>query len=87
MVSPGDCLKIETFQDEDGNPVFHLFVIILDPKEHNGKTIIVNFSTIRGGDKYDKTTVVYPGDDTHEFIKKNSYIAYRHADVVTIKKI
>ncbi len=82
---PGDCFLIQTYIDQDGNPVFHLFVVILDPVEFNGDTIIVSVSTVRGGSKYDETTILHPGEEVPEFINRISYVKYRLSQIVSVE--
>jgi hypothetical protein len=76
----GDCLLINTNYDEGGNIQSHLFVIILDYEEHTKNTIVVYVQSLRSP-KADKTTVLHLGD--HEFIKHDSYINYRQAQIVS----
>lgn len=51
----------------------------------SNKAIIVPVQTIRS--KYDETTVLIAEQINHNFIKKNSYIAYYEAQVVDVAKI
>jgi hypothetical protein len=57
---------------------------ILDIAEHTGNTIIVNIQSVRGK-KYDETVRLEPGD--HDFIKRESYINYRLARIVSLSDL
>lgn len=60
----------------------HWFVILTDTCDE-GCNLIVPVCSIRG--VYDNSCVLGPGD--HDFVKKPSYIAYRHLDVLPSKEI
>jgi len=80
MLGAGDCLLIDTNQDEGGYLQSRLFVIILDCEEHTKNTIIVYAQTLRSP-RADRTTVLHPGE--HKFIKHDSHIEYRQAKIVS----
>jgi len=81
MLGAGDCLLIDTNVDKGGYLQSHLFVIILDCEEHTRNTIIVYVKTVRSS-KVDRTTILNLGD--HDFIKHESYIKYRQAQIFSI---
>ncbi|MGI9558411.1 MAG: hypothetical protein ACR2NQ_01915 [Thermodesulfobacteriota bacterium] len=54
----------------------HLFVLIA---EHDRKVLLVSFSSIHPGMRYDKTCVVNKGE--HKFLRQESYISYRHTRI------
>jgi hypothetical protein len=83
----GDCFLIQNYVDQDGNPNFHLFLVILDPLSFNNRTIIVSFSTIRGGREFDNTTIIHPGEGVPEFINKPSYVNYRLSRIVSTEEL
>ena len=65
MLGQGYCLLIETNVDKDGLIQAHLFVVVLEPREHTNATIIVNIETLRSR-KQDQTTILRAGE--HESI-------------------
>ena len=77
----GDCLLIETGRRQGGSMQAHLFVVLLDPSEHNGNTIIVSVESLRS-ERHDRTTVLRQGD--HEFIRQESYVNYSRAAIVSV---
>lgn len=80
MLGQGDCLLIETNVDKDGLIQAHLFVVVLEPREHTNATIIVNIETLRSR-KQDQTTILRAGE--HEFITSDSFVNYRRARIVS----
>ena len=60
----------------------HLYIILNDPCVFKGgvyeECIMVGISTIRKA-PYDNTCVLTPG--CHDFVKEESYVAYKHARV------
>lgn len=82
MLGVGDCLLIETNIDIDGETQqLHLHIILLEPEEYTGNTIIVVINTYRG-DKHDSTTLIQP--DEYEFIVRKSYVNYRLARIISL---
>lgn len=61
MLGQGDCLLIETNVDKDGLIQAHLFVVVLEPREHTNATIIVDIETLRSP-KQDQTTILRAGE-------------------------
>lgn len=80
MLGAGDCLLIDTNTDKGGYLQSHLFIIILNCEEYTRNTIIVYVQSVRST-KVDKTTILNAGD--HEFIKHESYVEYRQAQIVS----
>lgn len=62
----------------------HLFAIITD-KCAAGEHLLVNLTSVRPGIKHDDTCEVSPGE--HPFVKQESYVEYRHADILTAARI
>jgi len=85
MLNPGDCLLIETYTDEDGNVISHLFIIVLEAQDYTNNTIIVNLSSYDRGAKHDNTTILNAGD--HDFIIRESYIVYRKARIRSMNEL
>lgn len=56
----------------------HLFVVVTGVNQI-GTQLIVNFSSVKEDISYDNACIVHPG--SHRFIKKLSYIEYRHAQI------
>ncbi len=83
MYSPGDCIFIETNTYKDGTPKAHLFVIILEAKEDEDRTILLPICTINPNGYYDKTATFKRGD--HDFIIAPSYIDYSNGR--TLEKV
>ncbi len=84
MFNPGDCILITSYIEEGGKTRYHLFVVILELEENTNNTIIVSVQSIRGK-KYDKTTILTPGD--HEFIKHPSFVRYGKARIVSNREL
>ena len=84
MLSPGDCVLIETNSDEYGVIQSHLFIIVLEPEKHTHNTVVVPVESCRS-DKYDHTTLLQPGD--HDFIIRQSFVSYRRSEIVSTDRV
>ena len=85
MYSAGDCIHIQTNHYPNGIPKFHLFVVILDAKNEDSKTILIPICSIEPGVYFDNTTVLEVGD--HNFIKQSSFADYYYALLLSTKII
>lgn len=70
-------------------PDKHLFFVLCDPRVIHvfgsaQRVILVNMSTIKG-ELYDPACVLEPG--CHPFVKNDSFMAYRYAEVRTVTEI
>jgi hypothetical protein len=83
-VKAGDCYWAATGVDGDGNVVGHLFFVLLDADEDNGKTVVVPCCTAREH-FYDDSCVLGPED--HAFVRRVSYADYYLADVIAVRHI
>ena len=68
----------------------HLFVVALGPSLLNGygpepQVVLVNFSSVKEGLRYDESCVVEAGE--HPFINKKSFVSYRHARLYPAEQI
>jgi hypothetical protein len=63
----------------------HLFILVCDPYGKPQLVIIVSISKVKQNAHYDPTCLLYPGD--HEFIKLDSFVAYRTAKIIEVNKI
>ena len=64
-------------------PTPHLWVVITDPDDDDGRCVIVSVTTLRHG--VDQTVFLSPGD--HPFIRHRSVIYYIDARMVSAQKI
>jgi len=79
----GDCIIVETNFYEDGKQKAHLFVIILDAKTDNDKTILIPMDKIPERGFHDPTTELNYGD--HDFVVMPTYMNY-HEGIIRNKK-
>lgn len=61
----------------------HLHIICTDPDDH-GRQLVVSCNSIKS-DRFDRTCLLYAYE--HPNISHPSYIAYRHADIVTHERL
>jgi hypothetical protein len=71
----------------DGN---HLFILLNDPKVFDGygaraHVVLVCVSSIRDGIPHDTTCELESG--CHVFVKRSSYVLYRHARIEAAKRL
>ncbi len=79
-INLGDAFLIDT-----GVPKKHLFVAIAPLP--NGAYLFVNASTVRPNRPVDRSCILNPSADMHDFIVAESYIFYRQADEYTNAEI
>jgi hypothetical protein len=84
MFEAGNCFWIKTNNLSDATQQAHLFIIVL--KCNDDKLIIVNIDKIGGRSKYDKTTILRPGEG-HEFVTQDSYVNYSRAYIITTVRL
>ena len=58
----------------------HLWVVISDPAQDKDRVLLVNFSSVKVGVPFDSACELSPGD--HSFITKQTFVYYRHAQVL-----
>ena len=76
-IHPGDCYLINF----PSNPTRHLQVVITSVEENTGNFVMVGIESVHK--RSDRTTILHPNE--HPFIKRDSAIAYRLADVYSLK--
>ncbi|MHB8088599.1 MAG: hypothetical protein ACYDH2_10190 [Anaerolineaceae bacterium] len=82
MFSLGECYRIETNLDREGQIKSHFYVIIL--KTEKDQIVMVNFDKTRGRSKYDRTVIIMPGE-CGDIITEESYINYNEAELIDIE--
>jgi hypothetical protein len=83
-VEAGTCFLIETNNSQDGQIIFHLFIVALEPEEFTKNTIIIPVDTLHSN-KQDQTTILNCGE--HEFIKSRSFLNYNRSKIKSITDI
>ncbi|MES0492072.1 MAG: hypothetical protein ABUK01_18940 [Leptospirales bacterium] len=80
-------MKKKTFlknDDKNNTIVKHLRFIITEPDPEQN-ILAVNLTTLRNTGREDMSCIILPGE--HSFIRKESYIAYKYAEELSIIKI
>ena len=75
----GNCWLLKLTPNE---PRPHLWIVTLDP-DVDGRTILVNVSTVRGG--CDQTILLAKNE--HPFLWKDSFVSYMDALIVTVSSL
>lgn len=83
-VQQRDAFLLPFEEDDDGDPLYHLFFVMTDPAKHSD-VLLVNISSVYAGAVHDSTCYVSLGD--HPFLTRQSYVVYALANQVPLQQL